>query len=42
MTLNRRERIKKKVKESRKKKGKEAKKNPQWKSSACLRFLFGF
>ncbi|KAI0773754.1 GNL3L/Grn1 putative GTPase-domain-containing protein [Fomes fomentarius] len=32
VTLNRRERIKKKVKESRKKKGKEAKKNPQWKS----------
>ena len=34
--INQREKVQKKVKETRRKKTKQAKKNPQWKSSACL------
>ena len=36
VSINQREKIKKKVRDARKKKGKEAKKNVQWKSSMCL------
>ena len=43
VSINQREKIKKKVRDARKKKGKEAKKNVQWKSSMCfLLSVLGF